>query len=113
MLVSPALFSYMPLSPSLVMAEVLIPGSYAGQTLVEANLRQRHGINVIAIRTEGTQDYRYFSSDYKLREDDILLVAGKEAEVMAFSGVERHGERSGIAKLFKTLLGGRAGKSGR
>jgi trk system potassium uptake protein TrkA len=113
MLVSPALFSFMPLSPSLVMAEVLIPEKYAGFTLVEANLRQRHGINVIALRSEGTQDYRYFSSDYKLREDDVLLIAGKESEVMAFSGVESRGERAGIAAYFKTLLGGRVGKSKR
>jgi trk system potassium uptake protein TrkA len=110
MLVSPALFNYMPLSPSLVMAEVKIPEKYAGLTLIEANLRQRHGINVIAIRTEGTQDYRYFAADYKLRDDDVLLVAGKEKEVLGISGGERKaGKRHGL-EVFTDLLRGKKDK---
>jgi trk system potassium uptake protein TrkA len=110
MLVSPALFNYMPLSPSLVMAEVKIPEKYLGFTMIEANLRQRHGINVIAIRSEGTQDYRYFSADYRLQEDDILLVAGKESEIIALSGEERKvGKRHGLS-VFTDLLRGKTKK---
>ncbi len=107
MLVSPALFNFMPLSPSLVMAEVKIPGKYVGLTLIEANLRQRHGINVIAIRTEGSQDYRYFAADYRLREDDVLLVAGKESEVIGISGAEGGAGKKGFFEVFADLLGGK------
>ena len=110
MLVSPALFSYMPLSPSLVMAEVKIPARYEGLTLIQANLRQRHGINVIAIRTEGTQDYRYFSADYKLRADDILLVAGKESEIIDISGAERKAGRRPVLEVFADLFRGKPKK---
>jgi trk system potassium uptake protein TrkA len=110
MLVSPALFNYMPLSPSLVMAEVKIPERYAGLTLIEANLRQRHGINVIAIRTEGTQDYRYFSADYKLRDDDVLLVAGKEKEIIDMSGAERKVDKRRGLDVFTDLLHGKRKK---
>jgi len=95
----------MPISTSLVMAEVRIPEKYAGMTLIEANLRQRHGINVIALRSEGTQEYRYFSADYRLKGDDVLLVAGKEDEVISFSGVEEKGRRRGVASLFRDLFG--------
>lgn len=112
MLVSPALFNYMPLSPSLVMAEVKIPEKYTGLTLIEANLRQRHGINVIAIRTEGTQDYRYFSADYKLQADDVLLVAGTEKEIIDISGVERKGEKRRGLEIFTSLLHGKRKKNG-
>jgi len=110
MLVSPALFNYMPLSPSLVMAEVKIPAKYVGLTLVEANLRQRHGINIIAIRTEGTEDYRYFSADYRLHGDDVLLAAGKEDEIIGFSGIEGKSGKRGGFKLFSDLLRGRKAK---
>jgi len=113
MLISPALFNYMPLSPSLVMAEVKIPAKYVGLTLIEANLRQRHGINVIAIRTEGTQDYRYFAADYKLREDDVLLVAGKENEIIDISGAELKAERRGGLQVFTDLLRGKRKSGGR
>lgn len=110
MLVSPALFKYMPLSPSLVMAEIKVPESYIGQTLIEANLRQRHGINVIALRSEGAQDYRYFSADYRLRDDDTLLVAGKEAGILALTSAERSGGKRLSLEVFTKLFRGEKGK---
>lgn len=108
LLVSPSLFSFMPIGSNLVMAEVLIPKQYVGMSLIEANLRQRHDINVIAIRSEGGSEYRYFSADYKLSAEDILLVAGKERDVISFSGVESRGERRAIADIFTGLLKGKA-----
>lgn len=111
LLVSPSLFNFMPIGSNLVMAEVRIPEKYAGMSLIEANLRQRHGINVIALRSEGSQEYSYFSADYKLREDDVLLVAGKEAEVIDFSGVEERLAKGGIREVFAGLLKGKSGKN--
>ncbi|MBL8967297.1 MAG: TrkA family potassium uptake protein [Spirochaetaceae bacterium] len=109
LLVSPSLFNFMPIGSNLVMAEVRIPEKYAGMSLIEANLRQRHGINVIALRSEGSPEYSYFNADYKLRADDILLVAGKEAEVIEFSGVEERMAKGGIREVFAGLLKGRSG----
>jgi trk system potassium uptake protein len=108
LLVSPSLFSFMPIGSNLVMAEVMIPEKYVGMSLTEANLRQRHDINVIAIRSENGTEYRYFSADYKLSDEDILLVAGKEKDVIGFSGVEAKGERNEIGDIFKGLLKGRS-----
>ena len=113
MLVSPALFNYMPLSPSLVMAEVKIPARYVGLTLIEANLRQRHGINVIAIRSELSQDYRYFAADYRLCEDDVLLVAGKDKEILAMTGDVKTTEKRHGVEVFTDLLRGKKGKRAR
>lgn len=110
MLVSPSLFNFMPIGQSLVIAEVKIPERYVGMTLIEANLRQRHGINVIALRSEVVEDYRYFSADYRLQGDDVLLVAGKEKEIIEFSGTPERRERLGISEIFKGLLKGRGKK---
>lgn len=107
LLVSPSLFNFMPIGTNLVMAEVRIPENYAGMSLIEANLRQRHGINVIALRSESSQEYRFFSADYKLQADDILLVAGKEREVIDFSGVEERKARGGLGDIFAGLLMGK------
>lgn len=108
LLVSPTLFSFMPIGPNLVMAEVRTPEHFIGMTLIQANLRQRHGINVIAIRPEGMPEYRYFNADYRLITGDLLLVAGTEAEVMDFCGIK---ERSGVGlsgDIFRGLLKGRS-----
>jgi len=107
LLVSPSLFSFMPIGSNLVMAEVMIPEKYVGMSLIEANLRQRHDINVIAIRSENGSEYRYFSADYKLTDEDVLLVAGKEKDIIAFSGVESKGERGAIGDIFRGLLKGK------
>jgi len=108
LLVSPSLFSFMPIGSNLVMAEVMIPEKYVGMSLTEANLRQRHDINVIAIRSENGSEYRYFSADYKLSDEDILLVAGKEKDVFGFSGVESKGEQNAIGDIFRGLLKGKS-----
>jgi trk system potassium uptake protein TrkA len=106
LLVLPGLLSYIPLSPSLVMAEVKVRGALVGSTLIEANLRQKFGINVIAIRSESTKEYRYFDAAYKLQADDVLLVAGSEHDVLGFSETEEKAAKAGIMAIFRGLLGG-------
>lgn len=105
-LVSPGLFSFMPIGTNLVMAEVRIPERYAGMTLIEANLRQRHGVNVVALRSVESEDYRFFSADYRLLGDDVLLVAGKEHDVMLFAGTEEKETRRAFRNVFRGLLEG-------
>ncbi len=107
LLVSPNLFNYMPLGPNLVIAEVKLADRYVGKSLIEANLRRDFGVNVIAIRSEGEDEYRYFSADYRLGREDVLLVAGAEDDVIAFSGVERRAKKEKAAELLRRLLLGR------
>lgn len=113
LLVSPSLFSFMPIGPNLVMAEVRVPERYVGLSLIEANLRQRHDINVIAIRPEGQAEYRYFTADYKLSLVDLLLVVGKEKDVIAFSGTGDAVAKKGVRDIFAGLLKGRDKGSGK
>lgn len=109
-LVSPSLFSFMPIGSNFVMAEVQVPPSYIGMSLIEANLRQRHGINVVALRPEGSSDYRYFSADYRLSGADILLVAGSEKDVVGFSGKEGRSAKAGNGETLKALLKGKGSR---
>ncbi len=110
LLLSPSLFSFMPIGPNLVMAEVRTPDRFVGMGLIETNMRQLHGINVIALRSEAASAYRYFSADYKLQAGDFLLVAGTEGDVMAFSGIQGRSSLFGSGELLKGLLKGRSGK---
>lgn len=110
LLVSPSLFSFMPIGPNMVMAEVRVPDSSVGKSLIEANLRQRYGINVVAIRPEGSPEYRYFSADYRLSSVDLLLVAGKEKDVISFSGSEAQSSTGGTGEVLNRLLKGKVSK---
>ena len=91
LVLSSSLYNYMPIGGDLVMAEAGIPAGLAGKTLVEADLRRTKGINVVAIRSENSAQYRDFNRDYRLAEDDVLLAAGKEADVFAFAGIAHAG----------------------
>jgi trk system potassium uptake protein TrkA len=113
MLASSMMFNFMPISAGLVLAEVLLPPRYAGQTLIEANLRQRHSVNVIAIRKEGGGEYCFFTPGYKLMEDDVLLLAGTEEDVLEFSGRRGMGEKKEVKTLFKSIFSKRKEKEGK
>ncbi len=62
---------------------ILLPGSdLCGSTLVEAQFRQRHGLQVLALNRNGLQVVRDLAHT-RLREGDILLVHGSAAEMEA------------------------------
>ncbi|MDP2791652.1 MAG: TrkA family potassium uptake protein [Rectinemataceae bacterium] len=112
LLFSSSLYNFIPLGSNLVMAEVAVPKKYCGMTLVQADLRKRHAINVIAIRSGNTDEYRYFDAEYPLHQDDILLLSGREKEVMAFSGlaereVPKMSEQKKTGERFRRMMKGR------
>lgn len=105
MLISSQLFNFMPLSAGLVLAEVLLPERFAGLTLIEANLRQKFSVNVVAYRKGEAGEYQFFSPGHKLQSDEILLIAGKEKDIIDFSGRDSPERRGRGIDIFKALLG--------
>jgi len=105
MLVSSSLFSFMPISASMVMAEFRVPGRYVGMTLIEANLRQTKGINVVALRKTDEDDYVFFDPKYRMREGDVLLCAGSEKDVTAFTGARVVARRNLVGDMFRGIFG--------
>lgn len=108
LILSTSLYNFVPIGGDLVMAEVHVPAALTGKTLIEADLRRRNGVNVVAIRSEGSTTYRNFDRDYKLTNNDILLVAGNEPDVFAFSGVPlaptQKQKTSTISTILKTVF---------
>ncbi len=104
MLASSLLFNYMPISAGLVLAEVNLPERFAGLTLIEANLRQKYSVNVIAFRNEGGGDYQFFNPGHKLQADEIILVAGKEKDVLEFSGRDTGAKKGKGRNIFKSIF---------
>jgi trk system potassium uptake protein TrkA len=104
LLLSSLLFSYLPISRDFAIAEIKVPGKYVGKTLIEANLRQQHHMNVIALRKDTTGEYTYFLPEYRLQADDLLLVAGKEDDITDFAQTELPAVREGIPGVFNRLF---------
>ena len=83
-LLSDAMFSYMPISSGLVMAEVSFPRELVGKTFAEADLRAKHGLNVVATKPDGDGDYLFVAPDYRIARKDTFLVVGSPADLAKF-----------------------------
>lgn len=105
MIVTELLFNFTPIGRGLVMAEIGVPSGYAGQTLVQADLRKKFSINVVAVRKDKGGDFVFIPPDYTMTEGDILLVAGAETDVMRFAGVAEVVRKKGKNGYLKKLFG--------
>ena len=76
-LVSGNLLEYIELSPDFSMAEILAEADWAGKTLLELHLRDRMGINVVAIRS-GEKTNALPTSQTVIQSGDVMLVVAGE-----------------------------------
>jgi len=105
LLLSSVLFRYMPLSKEFAIAEAEVPESLVGKTLIEAELRKRHELNVIALRKpEHEEEYTYFAPDYRIQKGDVLLIAGAPLRIAELARIhlpsERPGEKTALSRFF-------------
>jgi trk system potassium uptake protein TrkA len=69
--------------------ELAVPSSLAGRTLIEADLRRKYGVSVLAVKDAlrgnliGIPD-----GNFRLTDDQILLVMGKHANLSKFRIVD-------------------------
>jgi trk system potassium uptake protein len=87
LIVSSVITSFLPLGGGFAIAEVRPPEHYHGKTLIEANLRAEHGVNVIAVRRADSDDYSFFTPAYRILEGDVFLVGGEEDDIARFGGI--------------------------
>ncbi len=101
-LVSASMLNYFPIGKNLVIAELELPEEFAGKSIVEADLRKNHGVNVIAVRSRGHDDYSFVSPVYQIEAGDVFLAAGREEDVASLPGSAGAG---GAGKRRRNLLG--------
>jgi trk system potassium uptake protein len=76
------LLNYYRLGPGFSIQEMAVPQGWSGKTLRELELRQRHGISIVALhdvlldRIVPTPD-----PDQVLKDSDTILVAGKDEDL--------------------------------
>lgn len=60
--------------------EIAIPEKWIGKTVIEADVRKNHGINIMAIKREGKMDFN-FEPQTCFREGDTVLVLGRTKNI--------------------------------
>lgn len=70
------LIDYLEVSHDVGVVELVAPSSFWGKTLAESNLRQRYGLNAMAVR-RGDELVVSPSASFRIEANDILVVLGK------------------------------------
>ena len=95
-LVSPTIFDYIQVSPGFGIVETRVPKDLQGQTLGEANVRSRFGVDIVALRRQAPRLDKNGESELKdtviiappasevLGENDTLVVIGEEKNIEKF-----------------------------
>lgn len=80
-IVSGSILDYIDLADDLTIVELSVPKSFIGKNLIELNLRQEYGVNVVAIRREGKTIVGPNPTE-GIDEDDIMVIMGLREDVL-------------------------------
>ncbi len=75
---------YVELDDGFVLAEMLVPAKYEGQTVIQAGLREAFGVSVVCNKPQNGS-FEVTTGDTQLGRGDLILVAGPEDSVDRFS----------------------------
>lgn len=81
-LISRRIFNLFELDQNIDISEFKLTSRLSGQTVQEAQLRNRYGVNIIAISREGWLTTE-ITPDYTLAEGDTLVVIGERDKIKA------------------------------
>ncbi len=85
----PTLLDYFPFAEDHRIMEIAMPRSLVGKTLGESQLRGSFNLLVLATKSASTGQFRFMpAGDDILKEDDILIVLGREVDLARFSVLE-------------------------
>ncbi len=85
-LLSHSLASYFPISKGMVIAELALPERFHGKSLIEADLRNKHRLNVIAVRHQADIEYRFIEPTHRIQPGDTVLAVAREEDVSKMAG---------------------------
>jgi trk/ktr system potassium uptake protein len=81
-LISPNVLDFLPVSEDFTISEVAPPAGFLGKTLADLRLRGKYHVEVIAVRDVLSDKIQLVPrADFVIKDSDILIVIGKEADI--------------------------------
>ncbi len=81
-LTSPNILEFLPLEEDYTIAQVAPSTPFVGRSLQELDLRQRYGVNIIAIKELVPERFVMVpTADFVVKDSDLLIMVGKEADL--------------------------------
>lgn len=83
---NPKVLDYLQFQNNYSMMECMVPESFVGKNLIDLNLRDEYGIQVIGVQRGGTGDVDFVPSpSIPFEKEDILWMTGPEDSLSEFS----------------------------
>lgn len=73
--------NFIELSEEFSIVEILVPKSWAGQTIIDLNIRANYHLNVLAIRSQGEDLTISPGGNYVFKATDSMLVLGTNQDI--------------------------------
>lgn len=82
-LASSSFLDYISLDNNVEIRQITVPRKMVGKSIEEIGVRQNYGLNIIAIE-QGTETNIEVMPDYRLQEEDVMVVIGKVNNIDRF-----------------------------
>jgi trk system potassium uptake protein TrkA len=84
LLFSSTMLNYMPVSDTLSIAELKIPDSLVGKSLIQSGLREKNRLNLVSIR-DPAGEFAFCPANYIFKQGDIGLFSGNNEDLNNFA----------------------------
>ncbi|MBR6407306.1 MAG: TrkA family potassium uptake protein [Clostridia bacterium] len=78
-------FDFIELTPEFAIFELPVMSSWAGKSIASINVRRKYNVNIIAIKGANKRISTMPEPDYIFKEDDHIIAAGRQADLMKMS----------------------------
>lgn len=73
-------------SGGFAIAEIVVPKGWVGRSVIEADVRKKHNVNVIAVATQSGEEFELLADpNRKFVENELLVVAGGNSAIEKLS----------------------------
>lgn len=83
-MVSGRMLDYVEVDENFALIKTHPPKEYVGVPLGESNLRRKHGVTVVAVKSPG-EEFTYATADTELGYGDVIIVSGRTEQVERFA----------------------------
>ena len=73
------IFDYIELNADHAIVEVAVPEAWAGRTVGDLDVRRKYGLNVLAVKRQGTMNANVASDTMLLRDETVLVLGSNQA----------------------------------
>lgn len=86
---SPNILEYLPLVSGMSIEEIAPPEKFIGKSLSELDLRNKYGIQVIAIKEIIPEKTTFIpTADFVIKDSDILVIMGEEEQLAKINSIK-------------------------